>query len=125
MKCIHQLTRGRPTASEAWCSDTTSRFTPVIGRAFGGKVAYAFGYTGLGVTSSRFGAKVALDFIANRESELTQLALVARKPIPFPPEPIRSLLVSKTRASLAREDIDGKRGPWLGLLDRMGVGFNS
>lgn len=105
--------------------DTTSRFTPVIGRAFGGKVAYAFGYTGLGVTSSRFGAKVALDFIANRESELTQLALVARKPIPFPPEPIRSLLVSKTRASLAREDIDGKRGPWLGLLDRMGVGFNS
>jgi glycine/D-amino acid oxidase-like deaminating enzyme len=105
--------------------DTTSRFTPVIGRAFGGKVAYAFGYTGLGVTSSRFGAKVALDFIANRESELTQLTLVKRKPIPFPPEPIRAALVAKTRASLAREDIDGKRGLWLELLDRMGVGFNS
>lgn len=113
--------------SHKWAGmiDTTSRFTPVIGRAFGGRLAYAFGYTGLGVTSSRFGAKVALDFINNRTSELTELTLVKRKPIPFPPEPIRSALVAKTRGALAREDIDGKRGPWLGLLDRMGVGFNS
>ena len=113
--------------SHKWAGmiDTTSRFTPVIGRAFGGRVAYAFGYTGLGVTSSRFGARVALDFINNRTSELTELTLVKRKPIPFPPEPIRSALVAKTRGALAREDIDGKRGLWLGLLDRMGVGFNS
>ncbi len=44
--------------------DTTSRFTPMFGKALGGKLAYAVGYTGLGVGSTRWGARVALPFSA-------------------------------------------------------------
>jgi glycine/D-amino acid oxidase-like deaminating enzyme len=105
--------------------DTTSRFTPLFGTAFDGRLAYAVGYTGLGVGSTRFGARVALDLVAGRDTEVTRLAMVRRKPMPFPPEPVRYAAVRATRAALATEDRTGRRGPWLRLLDRMGVGFDS
>ena len=69
--------------------DTTSRFTPVFGTAFGGRLAYAVGYTGLGVASTRFGARVALDLLAGSPTERTELGMVQHKPLPFPPEPFR------------------------------------
>ncbi|MDV3223126.1 FAD-dependent oxidoreductase [Intrasporangium sp.] len=105
--------------------DTTSRFTPVFGTALGGRLAYAVGYTGLGVASTRFGARVALDLVDGRDTEVTRLEMVRRKPIPFPPEPIRSAAVRTTRASLAAEDRTGRRNLWLRALDRIGVGFDS
>jgi len=51
--------------------------------------------------------------------------MVRRKPVPFPPEPIRYAAVRATRAALAAQDRTGRRGRWLGLLDRLGVGFDS
>jgi glycine/D-amino acid oxidase-like deaminating enzyme len=105
--------------------DTTSRFTPAFGTAMGGRVAYSVGYTGLGVAASRFGARVGLDLLAGRESERTALAMVRRKPVPFPPEPARWAAVQATRAALAREDQRGRRGALLRTMDRFGVGFNS
>ena len=120
-----QLTDVRFTHKWAGMIDATSRFTPAFGTAMSGKVAYAYGYTGLGVASSRFGARVALDLLDKRKSELTQLTLVKRQPITFPPEPLRYALVQATRAELAKEDISGKHGLWLRFLDRLGVGFNS
>lgn len=105
--------------------DTTSRFTPVFGTALGGRLAYAVGYTGLGVASTRFGARVALDLVDGRNTEVTRLEMVRRKPIPFPPEPIRYAAVRATRASLAAEDRTGRRNLWLRALDRIGVGFDS
>ncbi|MCA1780666.1 MAG: FAD-binding oxidoreductase [Intrasporangiaceae bacterium] len=105
--------------------DTTSRFTPMFGTAMRGKVAYAVGYTGLGVGSTRWGARVALDLVFGHDTERTRLAMVRRKPVPFPPEPVRSLGVRLTRASLAREDSTGERNLWLKGLDRLGIGFDS
>jgi glycine/D-amino acid oxidase-like deaminating enzyme len=105
--------------------DTTSRFTPVFGTALGGRMAYAVGYTGLGVASTRFGAAVALDLVDGKDTELTRLGMVRRKPIPFPPEPIRYAAVRATRSSLAAEDRTGRRNLWLRALDRIGVGFDS
>jgi len=105
--------------------DTTSRFTPVFGTALGGRLSYAIGYTGLGVGSTRFGARVALDLVAGRDTEATRLRMVREKPVPFPPEPIRYAAVRATRAALASEDRTGRRGLWLKALDRMGVGFDS
>ena len=105
--------------------DTTSRFTPMFGTALGGKAAYAVGYTGLGVGSTRWGARVALDLAFGRDTERTRLAMVRRKPVPFPPEPVRSLGVRVTRGSLAREDATGQRNLWLKGLDRLGIGFDS
>ncbi len=106
--------------------DSTSRFTPVFGTAFGGRVAYAVGYTGLGVASTRFGAAVALDLLDGRRTERTDLSLVRRKPMPFPPEPLRWLAVRITQAELVRQDRnEGQPTAWLRFLDRIGVGFTS
>ncbi len=105
--------------------DTTSRFTPVFGTALGGRVAYAVGYTGLGVGASRFGARVALDLVDGRATERSRLRLVTRRPVLFPPEPLRYPLVRMTQGALAREDRAGRRGGYLRLLDRLGVGFTS
>ena len=69
--------------------DTCSRFSVFFGTAHGGRVAYAAGYTGLGVGASRFGARVALDLLDGRDTEATRLRYVRRKPVPFPPEPLR------------------------------------
>jgi glycine/D-amino acid oxidase-like deaminating enzyme len=105
--------------------DTTSRFTPLFGLAMGGRVSYAVGYTGLGVGSSRFGARVALDLLAGRDTERTRLAMVRRRPVPFPPEPVRYPVVQLTRAAMARQDDTGRRGLLLRTMDRFGVGFDS
>lgn len=120
-----QLAGLRFTHRWAGVIDTTSRFTPFFGRTHGGRVAYAVGYTGLGVGSSRFGARVALDLLSGRDTELTGLGMVRRKPVPFPPEPIRYAAVRATRSSLAAEDRTGRRNVWLRTLDRLGVGFDS
>lgn len=105
--------------------DTTSRFTPMFGTALGGRVAYAVGYTGLGVASTRFGAQVALDLLDGRETDRTALSAVVKRPVPFPPEPVRYPVVQLMRDRLAREDETGRRGATLRLLDRFGVGFDS
>ena len=106
--------------------DTCSRFSVFFGRALGGRVVYALGYTGLGVAASRFGARVALDLLDGRASEATELAMVRRRPIPFPPEPLRTAVIQLTRNRLAAADRnEGHRGIWLKTLDRMGLGFDS
>lgn len=75
--------------SHAWggAIDTCSRFSAFFGTAHGGRVAYAAGYTGLGVGATRFGADVMLDLLAGERTERTELEMVRTKPVPFPPEP--------------------------------------
>ena len=105
--------------------DTSSRFSVFWGRAMGGRVAYALGYTGLGVAASRFGASVMLDLLHGRRSIATQTQFVQSRPLPFPPEPFRFAGIQATRWSLDREDKTGKRNLWLRSLDKMGLGFDS
>jgi glycine/D-amino acid oxidase-like deaminating enzyme len=106
--------------------DTCSRFSVFFGRALGGRAVYALGYTGLGVAASRFGGRVALDLLDGRRTEATELAMVRRRPLPFPPEPLRTVVIQLTRNRLAAADRDdGRRGVWLGTLDRLGLGFDS
>ena len=114
--------------SHAWAGaiDTCSRFSVFFGREFDGKLAYAAGYTGLGVGATRWGARVCLDLVDDLETARTQLSLVQKKPMPFPPEPFRSVGVWLTRRALARADRrQGRRGLWLKLLDAVGLGFDS
>ncbi|MCP3977502.1 MAG: FAD-dependent oxidoreductase [bacterium] len=105
---------------------TTTKFSATWGTSHQGRLAWVAGYTGLGVGASRFGARVALDLVQGRTTELTELEMVRKKPLPFPPEPVRWAGVQLTRRAIQRADRrDGKRGPWLSLLDRFGVGFDS
>jgi glycine/D-amino acid oxidase-like deaminating enzyme len=106
--------------------DTCSRFCAFFGTARAGRLAYAAGYTGLGVGASRFGGRVLLDLLGGAPTELTELEMVRTKPVPFPPEPLRSAGVQLTRWSLARADEhEGRRNVWLRALDRAGLGFDS
>ena len=105
--------------------DTCSRFCVFWGTAKSGRVAYALGYTGLGVASARFGADVMLDLLDGRRSVATSTDFVKTKPVPFPPEPFRFAGIQATRWSLDREDRTGKRNLWLKTLDHLGLGFDS
>ena len=106
--------------------DTSSRFCALFGTAHHGRVAYALGYTGLGVGASRFGARVMLDLLTGERTELTGLRLVRSKPVPFPPEPFAYLGVQATRWSLAQADQkSGHRNLWLRALDAAGMGYDS
>jgi glycine/D-amino acid oxidase-like deaminating enzyme len=106
--------------------DTCSRFCAFFGTAHRGRVAYALGYTGLGVGATRFGARVMLELLSGERTELTQLDMVRSRPLPFPPEPLAYLGVQATRWSLARADRQaGRRNLWLRALDAAGLGFDS
>jgi glycine/D-amino acid oxidase-like deaminating enzyme len=105
---------------------TTTRFCLDTGQAFGGRAAWSTGYTGLGVIASRFGARLALDRVDGRQGRHLNLRFSRTRPFPWPPEPLRSLVVQLTRHELARSDRNGgERGLWLRLLDRLGLGFDS
>jgi glycine/D-amino acid oxidase-like deaminating enzyme len=106
--------------------DTCSRFSVFFGKALHDRVAYAVGYTGLGVGASRFGARVGLDLLDGRATEASDLGLVRKRPLPFPPEPLRTGVIQLTRNRLQAADRDGgRRGIWLTTLDRLGLGFDS
>ncbi len=105
---------------------TTTKFTATWGTSHEKRLTWVAGYTGLGVGASRFGARVALDLSFGEQNERTELAMVRKKPMPFPPEPIRSLGVAITKRSIQASDANnGARNAWLKLLDRFGVGFDS
>ncbi|GAA2517508.1 FAD-binding oxidoreductase [Streptomyces gobitricini] len=124
--CFPQLEGVR--FSHAWggAIDTCSRFSAFFGTAHAGRVAYAAGFTGLGVGATRFGADVMLDLLAGERTERTELEMVRTKPLPFPPEPIAWAGIGLTKWSLARADANGgRRNLWLKALDRLGLGFDS
>ena len=121
-----QLDGVRFTHSWGGVIDTCSRFCAFFGTAYHGKLSYALGYTGLGVGATRFGAEVMLDLLSGERTELTALKMVRTKPLPFPPEPLRSAVIQLTRWSIGRADLhEGKRNLWLRTLDRVGLGFDS
>jgi len=84
------------------------------------------GYTGLGVGASRFGAHVLLDILDRRETERTALEMVRTKPLPFPPEPLRSLGIHLSRWSMSQADRhQGRENFWLRMMNWLGMGFDS
>ncbi len=114
--------------THAWggAIDTCTRFSPFWGTSHHGKVAYVLGYTGLGVASTRFGAATMLDLLDGVETDRTKLTMVRKRPMPFPPEPLRWLFIRITQAAIKRADAhSGRRNLWLKLLDALGVGFDS
>lgn len=114
--------------THAWggAIDTCSRFSSFWGTAFDDKVAYVVGFTGLGVAATRFGASTMLDLLDGVDSPASRLTMVRKRPLPFPPEPLRWLLIRAVQWSIQRADLnDGKRNLFLRLLDRLGLGFDS
>jgi glycine/D-amino acid oxidase-like deaminating enzyme len=114
--------------SHRWAGaiDTSTRFCAFFGTARDGRVAYAAGFTGLGVAATRFAAEVMLDRLEQRDNERTRLRMVRERPLPFPPEPAAAIGINATRWSLDRADhTGGRRNMLLKTLDALGLGFDS
>lgn len=121
-----QLEGVRFTHKWAGAIDTSTRFCAFFGTARRGRVAYAAGFTGLGVAATRFAADVMLDLLSGEKTERTELEMVRRRPLPFPPEPAAAAGITMTRWSLDRADHDrGRRNALLKTLDALGLGFDS
>jgi glycine/D-amino acid oxidase-like deaminating enzyme len=106
--------------------DTTTRFTVTFGQTMGGRVTYALGYTGLGVGASRWAGGVIRDFLLRPDEDRLRLRIVDSSPVPFPPEPARSIAVNLVRHELDRADRnEGRRSILLRTLDELGIGFDS
>ncbi len=121
-----QLDDVRFTHRWAGAIDTNTRFCAHWGLAREGRVAYVNGFTGLGVGATRFAADVCLDLLDGTPTRRTELEMVRRKPLPFPPEPLASVGIQATRWSLDRADhAGGRRNLLLRALDVAGLGFDS
>lgn len=121
-----QLEGIRFTHQWAGAIDTSTQFCAFHGLARQGRIAYASGFTGLGVGATRFAAEVMLDRLSGLSTPRTALSMVRKKPLPFPPEPLASAGIQLTRWSLDRADHrEGRRNPLLRTLDALGLGFDS
>ncbi len=106
--------------------DMSTQLVAFHGTAKRGLVAYSAGYTGLGVSATRFGADVMLDLLGGSETERTRLKMSRRLPIPIPPEPLAYPLIQAMRSAVIRSDErEGKDGMLLRLARAFGVGFDS
>ncbi|GAA2985931.1 glycine/D-amino acid oxidase-like deaminating enzyme [Microbacterium terrae] len=121
-----QLEGLRFTHRWAGAIDTSTQFCAFFGTARAGRVAYAAGFTGLGVAATRFAGDVMLDLLAGEKTERTELEMVRKRPLPFPPEPAAAIGINATRWSLDRADhSEGRRNLLLRTLDALGLGFDS
>jgi glycine/D-amino acid oxidase-like deaminating enzyme len=103
----------------------TTRFTPFFGSALGGRVHYGLGYTGHGLGTTHLAGKLLAHRALDLRSSLFDLKLARTKPLPYPPEPLRSWAVAAVSRALRDVDAGGRPGPLLLILDAMGIGLSS
>ena len=83
-------------------------------------MAYALGYTGLGVGATRFGAEVMLDLLDGADDRADPAGMVREQPLPFPPEPFALRrhpahpLVAGPRRRAATAAATSGCAPWTG-----------
>jgi hypothetical protein len=78
------------------------------------------------LAATRFAADVCLDLLDGKPTARTELEMVRRRPLPFPPEPLASMGIHATRWSLDRADHSGgRRNILLRTLDALGLRFDS
>jgi glycine/D-amino acid oxidase-like deaminating enzyme len=109
--------------------DVSPTHLPVVGSVDGGRVHYAFGYTGNGVGPSRVAGRTLASLALGRRDEATSLPIVEPPRVRVPPEPLRYAGGTIVRAALLRRERleeEGRRpGPLTraisGLPERIGI----
>jgi len=86
-----------------------------------GKMLYAGGYSGFGVTASRFAARVGIAILDDDKIPERQLEFSKTVPAYIPPEPFRWIGAKITMYALDTcDEKGGWRVPWLKLVEAMG-----
>ena len=90
-------------------------------RYYDNKVIYAGGYSGFGVSTSRFGARVGLDILDAKVTPELDLEFANSLPNWMPPEPFRWVGARITMYALDTADEKGGwRIPWLEFVKKLG-----
>ncbi|XVU29537.1 NAD(P)/FAD-dependent oxidoreductase [Actinoplanes sp. CA-054009] len=106
--------------------DMSTQLAAFQGTAMNGKVAYASGFTGLGVAATRFAGTVMLDLLSGADTPRTHLKMATKRPLPIPPEPLTYPAVQVIRRAIAASDRNaGRDGLILKTANLMGFSFDS
>ena len=109
--------------SHAWSGPIalTTRMAVHYQRYHQGDMIYAGGYSGFGVTATRFGAKVGLAILDGQDTPETRLGFAKTLPSYIPPEPFRWIGAQITMYALDTVDEKGGwRKLWLAMVEKMG-----
>ena len=98
--------------------DVSPIHLPVLGSLDGGRVHYAFGYTGNGVGPSRLAGRTLASMALGRGAESARLPLVGSPAVRLPPEPLRYAGGTVVRAALLRRERLEEEGRRPGPLTR-------
>ncbi len=109
--------------SHAWSGPIglTSRMAVHYQRYHQGNMVFAGGYSGFGVTATRFGARVGLAILDGDDLPETRMTFARTVPAYVPPEPFRWIGARTTMYALDTYDEKGGwRKPWVKLVQKMG-----
>ncbi|HMB74754.1 MAG TPA: FAD-binding oxidoreductase [Kiloniellaceae bacterium] len=109
--------------SHAWSGPIalTTRMAVHFQRYYGDKGIYAGGYSGFGISGSRFGARIGLALLDKRKDPELEMAFATTLPNWLPPEPFRYLGAQITMYALdTLDEKGGWRRAWLRLVYAMG-----
>ncbi|UTD27939.1 FAD-binding oxidoreductase [Bradyrhizobium sp. WD16] len=109
--------------SHAWSGpiDLSKRMAVHFQRYYGGKGIWVGGYSGFGVTATRFGARVGLDILYGADKPELRLEFASTLPGYIPPEPFRWIGAKLTMYALDEADTKGGwRRLWINLVHQLG-----
>lgn len=115
--------KGNISISHAWSGPIglTSRMAVHYQRYYQGNMVFAGGYSGFGVTATRFGSRVGLAILDGNDIPETRMAFARTVPGYVPPEPFRWIGAKLTMYALDTVDEKGGwRRPWVKLVQKMG-----
>jgi len=99
----------------------TTRMAVHFQHYYGGDVIWAGGYSGFGVSASRFGARIGLALLDRDPIPETRMAFARGEPNWIPPDPFRAIGAAMTLYALDTADARGGwRRPWLRFVESLG-----
>jgi glycine/D-amino acid oxidase-like deaminating enzyme len=109
--------------SHAWSGPIglTTRMAVHYQKYHDGDMIFAGGYSGFGVTASRFGARVGLAILDKRDTPETRMTFAKTLPNYIPPEPFRWIGAKITMYALdTLDEKGGWRKLWVRMVEKMG-----
>lgn len=109
--------------SHAWSGPIglTTRMAVHFQRYHDGDMVYAGGYSGFGVTATRFGARIGLAILDGKDIPETRMTFAKTEPNYIPPEPLRWIGAKVTMYALdTLDEKGGWRRLWVKLVQKMG-----
>ena len=122
------MLKGQIEFSHAWSGPIglTARMAVHYQRFHTGNMVYAGGYSGFGVTATRFGARVGLAILDDEDIPETRMTFARTVPALIPPEPFRWIGSKLTMYALdTLDEKGGWRKPWVSLIEKMGFPITS